>query len=759
MKIEEINSMTNSSYLVVLFCATAGKNGDDLGVDEEQVVLFVYLLYDLPNNKVVAVQQHYVRPTPSELSETVITEECRLETGLDEEVIKNAHPLDHALEEFDRFLVSKGVHPDHGGKSFCLATDGPTHIRQVLHPECGTKNVNIPQYLYSYFDVRKEFKKFYKADNITGIKTMLDYLGLQEDQSVEYGIRKTQEMAAIIHRLVVDGHVFGEHEYVNERLEPGICSKSDVVDDEVVVRARGLPWQSSDQDIARFFKGLNIAKGGVALCLSPQGRRNGEALVRFTDQEMRDLAIRRHKHHIGQRYIEVYKATGKDFLNVAGGSNTEAQAFLSRGGEVIIRMRGLPFTATTQQVLEFFAREPNVSEVLDGEDGILFVHYPDGRSTGDAFVLMGTEEEADKALKKHRDIMGTRYIELFKSTTAEVQQVLNRSMDPRNPEPQENQVALPPLIAQLPQAALPYIPQNLITSGTKRDCIRLRNLPTCSQVTDILSFLGEFSQFIVYQGVHMVYSAQGEPSGEAFIQMSSEEAAQLTAINRNRRQIIYAGKKRVIEVIQCSGEDMNLVLTHGISSPTLSPVVPLAQQAALPLTHAPLIQRQIISPGATLLSSLQAPASHHFANPFTSALQFSALPQPIYGSPFQQGLSPLVSAAARPAMYPQIIYWYPTPPVSPQSAQPFYTNTPCNTPSMVVMRGLPFNVSLQDILNFYQGYPEVTPDSVQVQYTHDGLPSGDVVILFASRGEAERAVTEKNHQIVGNRIVELFLAV
>lgn len=60
-------------------------------------------------------------------------------------------------------------------------------------------------------------------------------------------------------------------------------------------------------------------RGGVALCLSPQGRRNGEALVRFQDQEMRDLAIRRHKHHIGQRYIEVYKATGKDFLNVAGG--------------------------------------------------------------------------------------------------------------------------------------------------------------------------------------------------------------------------------------------------------------------------------------------------------------------------------------------------------------------------------------------------------------------------------------------------------
>ena len=60
-------------------------------------------------------------------------------------------------------------------------------------------------------------------------------------------------------------------------------------------------------------------RGGVALCLSQQGRRNGEALVRFESKEHRDLALKKHKHHLGQRYIEVYKATGKDFVNVAGG--------------------------------------------------------------------------------------------------------------------------------------------------------------------------------------------------------------------------------------------------------------------------------------------------------------------------------------------------------------------------------------------------------------------------------------------------------
>jgi len=64
-----------------------------------------------------------------------------------------------------------------------------------------------------------------------------------------------------------------------------------------------------------------VYRGGVALCLSQQGRRNGEALIRFDSKESRDLALKKHKHHLGNRYIEVYKASGKDFLNVAGGES------------------------------------------------------------------------------------------------------------------------------------------------------------------------------------------------------------------------------------------------------------------------------------------------------------------------------------------------------------------------------------------------------------------------------------------------------
>merc|ERR1719362_84216 len=109
--------------------------------------------------------------------------------------------------------------------------------------------------------------------------------------------------------------------------------------------------------------------------------------------------------------------------------------------------------------------------------------------------------------------------------------------------------------------AMTVIPQQLITAGTRRDCIRPRGLPYEAQVEHILEFLEDHAKNIVYQGVHMVFNAQGQPSGEAFIQMDSEASAFGASNNKHHLYMVFGKKKRYIEVFQCSGEDMNVVLT------------------------------------------------------------------------------------------------------------------------------------------------------------------------------------------------------
>ncbi|XP_076343782.1 RNA-binding protein fusilli-like isoform X2 [Tachypleus tridentatus] len=390
------------------------------------------------------------------------------------------------------------------------------------------------------------------------------------------------------------------------------------------------------------------------------------------------MALKRHKHHIGQRYIEVYRASGEDFVNIAGGSNNEAQTFLSRGGQVIVRMRGLPYDCTAKQVLEFFGSGDNPCQILDGEEGVLFVRKADGRATGDAFVLFESEDMAARALQKHRELIGSRYIELFRSTTAEVQQVLNRSMDPRTYEQQQ------PLIANIPQ--VPLLPQQLLPSGSRKDCIRLRGLPYEAQVEHILEFLGDHSKNIVFQGVHMVYNAQGQPSGEAFIQMDSEQSAYLAAQQRHHRYMVFGKKQRYIEVFQCSVDDMNLVLTGGIP-----------------------IQRQLISPGGTMLPP-----------------PYGAYPY-VQTTPMLPTVAPLTPRV--PTYYPQIFYWpYPSPPVSPTT---YYSHT---------------------------GPTMLTSDCIQLQRNGEGRPNGEALVTFSTRAEAERAIQEKNRQNIGNRYIELFMA-
>ncbi|XP_076269051.1 epithelial splicing regulatory protein fusilli isoform X2 [Rhynchophorus ferrugineus] len=599
MSIKGLN-MAGPQHVCVLYLTTAGLQGPMMGSDEQEIVLLIYVIVDVIQNKVIGVQQYPVRPTGMSAQNgvgdangnVIIGEQLLAESTLTDDVVRTSgRRLEEALVEFENYCTSLSLNPHN--PSFRMMTDGQLPIRQCLHPEAWRKQLDLPNYYNAFHDLRKEVAALLDRDEIPGsVSEMIELLQIKPECDNEFYKKEAKDMVNIIQRLIVEGHRFELLERVNLVLEPGILSKDDEIDNNCVVRARGLPWQSSDQDIAKFFRGLNVAKGGVALCLSNMGRRNGEALVRFESQEHRDMALRRHKHHIDQRYIEVYLGSGRDFLAVAGGSSGEALTFLSRGAAVIVRMRGLPYDCTAQQVLDFFASGDNSCTVLDGSEGVLFVRKRDGRATGDAFVLFADEADAPRALSKHRDVIGSRYIELFRSTTAEVQQVLNRSLQ----EPPSTAQAAPPPLPPLPAPGFHLLPQHVITSGTRKDCVRLRGLPYEAQVEHILDFLGEHAKSIVFQGVHMVYNAQGQPSGEAFIQMDSEASAFAAAQHKHHRYMVFGKKQRYIEVFQCSGEDMSLVLTGGSTMlpPPASLGYPPAGFAPMHFATAPLPPRQYL---------------------------------------------------------------------------------------------------------------------------------------------------------------------
>lgn len=100
----------------------------------------------------------------------------------------------------------------------------------------------------------------------------------------------------------------------------------------------------------------------------------------------------------------------------------------SRGGGIregehtgFLRMRGLPFSATRQEILDFF------KDFEPLEDSVCLTCRSDGRATGESYVAFNSPDDAKKAMSLHRSTMGTRYIELFISNKDEHARAMART--------------------------------------------------------------------------------------------------------------------------------------------------------------------------------------------------------------------------------------------------------------------------------------------------------------------------------------------
>ena len=85
-----------------------------------------------------------------------------------------------------------------------------------------------------------------------------------------------------------------------------------------------------------------------------------------------------------------------------------------------LRMRGLPFSSTKEDIFHFFEGYNPVQE------SIVLTYRNDGRATGEAYIGFASPEDSKRAMELHRRMMGSRYIELFISNEDEQGRALVR---------------------------------------------------------------------------------------------------------------------------------------------------------------------------------------------------------------------------------------------------------------------------------------------------------------------------------------------
>jgi len=298
-----------------------------------------------------------------------------------------------------------------------------------------------------------------------------------------------------------------------------------------VARLRGLPWGCTKDEIVEFFSGITLEE--CHIILNPDGRASGEGIIEVGSEAELEQVLEKDKENIGSRYIEIRKSTASDIdwaLQRVGAMGVTA---LGGGGlgienpnNSVIRMRGLPFSATEAEIEEFLMKvDVKAARVhIIREAGV-------GRPSGIAYVEVASADDATKALSLDRENMGSRYIEMYKSSQMELKGSVG--------------------------GGAPMMPQLLGGMGGGMgggsSCLRMRGLPWKVTEQDIIMFFAEAN-------VTPVRIHRKSEGGEAYVEFADGQAV-AKAMTRNKAYIGH----RYIELFPVSyGE---VAQTVGMSMP------------------------------------------------------------------------------------------------------------------------------------------------------------------------------------------------
>lgn len=186
---------------------------------------------------------------------------------------------------------------------------------------------------------------------------------------------------------LVEGH---RGERTGASAVPGIEESSEAVDESSPSFTGGAAWRKSDSSPPAQNNTTQKNRGFVSNNGPPQRMRGG-------------IHGGRGGNYGGRGHKGSYRVGGSHH----GGG-------LRDGPHTgFIRMRGLPYQATKQDILDFF------KEYKPIESSILLTYRVDGRSTGEGYVAFEDAEDAKDAMTMHRSTIGSRYIELFISNKEE----------------------------------------------------------------------------------------------------------------------------------------------------------------------------------------------------------------------------------------------------------------------------------------------------------------------------------------------------
>lgn len=312
----------------------------------------------------------------------------------------------------------------------------------------------------------------------------------------------------------------------------------------VVIRLQGLRITAGSEDIRKFFTGLSIPDGGVHII----GGEDDEAFILFASDEDARRAMKRsggcirgspvklflssqtEMQNILERSTKIVKLEEKrqfeenprcsrrsmepehgQRLSIRSGVVPEPQDF-SKPDDFYVFLRGMPFSVTEMDVSNFF----------DGLviDEIVLLKNRHGLNNGNGLVKFRNSADVYEALKRDREYIGARYVEVSRAsadywyqTTGRLPETVNRQISlerDRSPLRSDRNV-------HRPRAQSPLAQRSNLTDDEY--CVLLENLSYAAEKEDIQN-LFQNAKLENDQILHLV-SGDGKRTRSSFVLFKS----------------------------------------------------------------------------------------------------------------------------------------------------------------------------------------------------------------------------------------------
>eukprot|EP00171_Calliarthron_tuberculosum_P011581 IDg11581t1 len=188
--------------------------------------------------------------------------------------------------ESNRMDVHKAVAGNGKNRRLPTATSPPRGVTEVTDGKNGRYNYCMQARNVDGLATVDSIAKLFSALGVKG-----DDVSIAGDVArVSFTSKDTRDVALAEGRLMTNGL----------RWEEGEAAGQKARENGRVIRMRGLPYSSTEEDIVKFFDGFDIERGGISRGKDRHGRASGEAWVTFRSAGDAQMAVSKlDKAHMG----------------------------------------------------------------------------------------------------------------------------------------------------------------------------------------------------------------------------------------------------------------------------------------------------------------------------------------------------------------------------------------------------------------------------------------------------------------------------